>query len=492
MRTTDGRRPTPAAVASVRRSTDRFASMVRVHAYADDALGDHDAVGLAEAIAGRRVSIPEVVEAAIARTRRLDELNGVAAECFERARVEAADPRGGYFAGIPTFVKDNCDLAGLPTQQGSDAFASVPATRNGDFARMFLATGVIPLGKTQLSEYGFSASAEHPRLGPVRSPWSTEHTAGASSAGSAALVAAGAVPLAHANDGGGSIRIPAAVNGLVGLKPTRGRLAQDRMLRQMPVRVVCDGVLTRSVRDTAAFLREAERVYRNPRLPPVGDVTRGSRARRTIAVVTDGVGVRSTPEVEALTLQTAELVESLGHRVERLAQPVGDSFKDDFLLYWGSLASVIVATGRLEHGSSWDGSRLDRLTLGLDRHCRHHLARLPMATARLRRSWRQAREVHATYDVVLTPTLARETPPIGWLDPMQDYDTVMGHLLEWVAFTPWQNATGAPAVSLPLATTDAGLPQGIMFAADAGREDLLLELAYELEEARPWPLLRDA
>ena len=112
--------------------------------------------------------------------------------------------------------------------QGTDAFAPEPAKRDGDFARMFLATGVVPLGKTRLSEYGFSASAEHPRLGPVRSPWSTEHTAGASSAGSAALVAAGAVPLAHANDGGGSIRIPAAVNGLVGLKPTRGRLAQDR------------------------------------------------------------------------------------------------------------------------------------------------------------------------------------------------------------------------------------------------------------------------
>ena len=128
---------------------------------------------------------------------------------------------------------------------------------------MFLATGLLPLGKTQLSEFGFNASAEHPRLGPVRSPWDLERTAGASSAGSAALVAAGAVPLAHANDGGGSIRIPAAVNGLVGLKPTRDRFAQDKMMREMPVRIVADGVVTRSVRDTAAFYREAEKVYRN-------------------------------------------------------------------------------------------------------------------------------------------------------------------------------------------------------------------------------------
>jgi amidase len=357
---------------------------------------------------------------------------------------------------------------------------------------MYLATGLIPIGKSQLSEYGFSASAEHPRIGPVRSPWSTDHTAGASSAGTAALVAAGAVPLAHGNDGGGSVRIPAAVNGLVGLKPTRGRLAQDRLLRQMPVRIVSDGVLTRSVRDTAAFLREAERVYRDLRLAPVGDVTRPVRARRTVALLTEGIGVSATPEVEKLTLETADLMESLGHRVERIEQPVPASFKDDFLLYWSSLATLAVTTGRAAHGSSWDRSRLDNLTLGLDRHCRRHLHRLPGATRRLRRASGLARDLHGRYDVVLTPTLARETPEIGWLDPTQDYETIMGRLLQWVAWTPMHNATGAPAVSLPLATTAAGLPQGMMLAAGHGREALLLELAYELEEARPWPLLRDA
>ena len=222
---------------------------------------------------------------------------------------------------------------------------------------MFLATGLVPIGKTQLSEYGFSASAEHARLGAVRSPWSTDHTAGASSAGTAALVAAGAVPFAHGNDGGGSIRIPAAINGLVGLKPTRGRLAQDRALRQMPVRIVSDGVLTRSVRDTAAFLREAERVYRDLRLAPVGDVRgpvarapfRGGRDRRHRGR-RDARGRGAHP-------RTAELLESLGHRVEWIEQPMPASFKDDFLLYWSSLASAITATGRLEHGRSWDATQ---------------------------------------------------------------------------------------------------------------------------------------
>ena len=211
----------------------------------------------------------------------------------------------------------------------------------------------------------------------MRSPWSTDHTAGASSAGTGALVAAGAVPLAHGNDGGGSIRIPAAVNGLVGLKPTRGRLAQDRALRQMPVRIVSDGVLTRSVRDSAAFLREAERVYRDLRLAPVGDVRGPGRARRSVAVVTDGVEVSASPEVAALTRGTAELLESLGHHVEWIEQPMPASFKDDFLLYWSSLASVITATGRMEHGHSWDATKLDPFTQGLDRHCRSNLRRLP-------------------------------------------------------------------------------------------------------------------
>jgi amidase len=260
----------------------------------------------------------------------------------------------------------------------------------------------------------------------------------------------------------------------------------------MPVRIVSDGVLTRSVRDTAAFYREAERVYRDLALAPIGDVTRPVRARRTVAVLTDGIGVSATPEVERLTLETAALLESLGHRVERIAQPMPASFRDDFLLYWASLATLAVTTGRVVHGSSWDRSRLDNLTLGLDRHCRRHLHRLPAAVRRLRRVAAVGHDLHAKYDVVLTPTLARETPEIGWLDPMQDFETVMGRLLEWVAWTPMQNATGAPAVSLPLATTAAGLPQGMMLAAGRGREAMLFELGYELEDARPWPLLRDA
>jgi amidase len=465
--------------------------MTRVHAFGDDALGNHDTVGLVSRIQARKVSVREVIEAAIARVERVDPvLNAVALACFDRARDEARSPRGGYFAGVPMFVKDNIDVAGLPTQQGSDAFVARPQPRDGDVARTLLATGLVPLGKSRLSEFGFSAAAEHPRLGAVRSPWHTDHSAGASSAGSAALVAAGAVPLAHANDGGGSIRIPAAVNGLVGLKPTRDRLAQDRLMRDMPVRIVSDGVLTRSVRDTAAFFREAEKVYRALRLPPVGDISRPGRARLRVAVATAGVGAAASPEVAELTLKTAALLEELGHRVEQVDPPVPASLPGDFLLYWSLLALYLVRTGR-RHGRSWDPARLDNLTLGLARHARRNLHRAPLAIRRLRRSQLASAAFFRQYDVVLTPTLATETPRVGHLDPTQDYDTVLGRLLEWVAFTPLQNATGDPALSLPLATTAAGLPQGMMFGSGRGREATLLELAYELEEARPWRRIRD-
>jgi amidase len=467
--------------------------MTRIHAFSDDALGDLDAVGLVEQIQAGKVAIPEVIDAAIARVEQLaPTLNPVAYVAYDRARDEAADPRPGYFAGVPTFVKDNVDVAGMPTMQGADAWTPRAAKRDGDWARMYLGTGLVPLGKSQLSEYGFSASSEHPRLGPICSPWDTTCTAGASSSGSAALVAAGAVPIAHANDGGGSIRIPASVNGLVGLKPTRGRLAQDRALRSMPVRIVSDGVVTRSVRDTAAFYREAEKIYRPLDLPPIGDIHRPGRKRLTIALNTSGLGRGADDEVAALTERTARLLEGLGHRVVEADPPVGPEFAEDFLLYWASLATLMLSSGRATHGRTWDRTRHDNLTLGLDRHARRNLHRLPAAIRRLRQAPARAAEFHATYDVSLTPTLAHPTPEVGHLDPANDYDVIIDRLLDWVAFTPLQNAAGTPAISLPLRATAAGLPQGMMFGAAAGQEAALLELAFELEEARPFARIQDS
>jgi amidase len=465
--------------------------MRRVHAFGDDALGDLDAVGLADALRAGSVGLAEVIEAAIARTEAVNPaLNGLAYNGFEQAR--AAEPARGFFAGVPTFVKDNVDVAGQPSMHGADAWTPFEARANSVVTEVFLGTGLTSLGKTQLSEFGFSASAEHPRLGPVRNPWDVERTAGASSSGSGAFVAAGVVPIAHANDGGGSIRIPAACNGLVGLKPSRGRLPLDPAHRRMPVGIVANGVLTRSVRDTAAFYREAERSWRNPKLAPVGDVTRPGRRRLTIAVLTRSVQRESSPEVRELTLKAAALLEELGHRVEHLDEPpVPASFVDDFVLYWGFLAFAQVRGGRRLFGDSFDRTRLDALTLGLERHSGRNLHRLPLAIVRLRRLRRRTAEFFRTYDAVLTPTLADQTPRIGHLAPT-DYRQVMDRLIDWVAFTPLQNVTGEPAISLPLAQSADGMPVGMMLSADLGQESTLLELAYELEEARPWARIHAA
>jgi len=463
-----------------------------VNAFGDDALGDLDAVAMVDAIRTGRVSAVELVEAAIARTEKVNPvLNGLAHETFDRARAEAATvPRAGYFDGVPTFFKDNVDVEGMPTMQGTDAWEPRPQAGHGDFARFFLGTGLIPLGKTQLSEFGFSASAEHPRIGAVRNPWDTDYTAGASSSGSGAFVAAGVVPIAHANDGGGSIRIPAACNGLVGLKPTRGRLPQDKLSRQMPVRIVSDGVLTRSVRDTAAFYREAERIWRNRSLTPIGAVTGPGRDRLRIAVVTRSVNRDSSPPIRDHTLATAALLERLGHRVDHLdGNPVPESFAEDFLLYWASLAMTLVRTGRRTFGPSFDRSRLDNLTLGLDRHATRNLHRLPLAISRLGRLRKVTARFYRDYDVLLSPTLAEETPMIGHLDPTADYQRIIDRLVDWVAFTPLQNATGEPAISLPVARSASGMPVGMMFSAPPGEERRLLELADELEAAQPWPLI---
>lgn len=462
--------------------------MVRVHAFGDDALGDLDAVALADAIRSGQLAAAEVAEAAIARTEAVNPvLNAVAHAAFDTARSAALrGAASGFFSGVPSYIKDNVDLSGLPTMRGTDAWMPQRAGADSEITRVLLTTGLLALGKTQMSEFGFSAAAEHPRLGPVRNPWDTDHTAGASSSGSAALVAAGVVPIAHANDGGGSIRIPASCTGLVGLKPSRGRLPLDPQLRRMPVAIVANGVVTRSVRDTAALYREVERSWRPRGLPPIGDVTRSGKQRRKIAVVTRSVDSECSPEMRELTLKTAALLEELGHRVEHLDEiPVPPTFPDDFVLYWGFLASAQVKTGRLAFGKTFDRTRLDSLTLGLARHAARNAHRLPAAIVRLRTTRRHTARLFGTYDAVLTPTLADPPPPVGYLSPA-DYNQVIDRLRCWVTFTPLQNVTGEPAISLPLARSAAGLPVGMMLAADLGREALLLELAYQLEEAQPW------
>ncbi|MFF6810253.1 amidase [Streptomyces sp. NPDC012403] len=462
----------------------------RVHAFRDDALGDHDAVGLARAIRRGEVSAAEAARDAAARVRAVEpRLNAVQVHLDVPAHGSGS---GGLLAGVPTFVKDNTDYQGLPTGHGSVAFAPRAARRHAPFTRQFLSTGVTVLGKTRLPEFGFSPTTEYEEAEPVRNPWHTDHSAGGSSGGSAALVAAGAVPIAHANDGGGSIRIPAACCGLVGLKPTRGRMVANAQGRQLPIDLVTDGVVSRSVRDSAAFLAAAERHWRNPKLPPVGLVEGPSDRRLRVGLLLDSPnGVRSDADTRAAVTETARRLERLGHTVEPVELSIDPHFTDDFLTYWGLLSFLIGVTGRTL-GADFDRRRMDGLSRGLRETYVGKWRNTPGVLRRLKRT----REAYAAgfrgLDVILSPVLAHTTPPLGHLSPTVPYATLIERLLAYVAFTPVNNVVGTPAISVPAASaTPDGLPIGVMVSGRPGAERTLLELAFALEADQPFRRLRD-
>ena len=364
--------------------------MKPVHAFTDDVLADHDATALAKLVTNKEVSAVELCEAAAARAEQVQaELNGVHHADYERAGRSADGVPEGVFPGVPTFIKDNVDVEGLPTNHGTAAFEAKPAEHDSPFVTQVRSLGVTILGKSRLPEFGFSASTEYVDADPVRNPWNPDYSAGASSGGSASLVAAGVVPLAHANDGGGSIRIPAAACGLVGLKPTRGRFIADPFEKQMPVKIISQGVVTRSVRDTARFFAGMERHWRNPKLPPVRLVEGPSSTKLRVGLVVDSPsGVRTDPETRAAVEQTAELLDALGHQVEEVDPPVADTFGDDFAHYWGLLGFAITANGTRIMDPDFDATKTDNLTRGLATMFRKDLLRTPGMLVRLRRSTR--------------------------------------------------------------------------------------------------------
>lgn len=462
-----------------------------VHAFRDDALGEHDAVGLAAAIRRGEVGAAEAARDAAERVRAVEaRLNAV------QTHIEAPTPQPatgvGALAGVPAFVKDNTDYLGLPTGHGSAAFEPRPARRHAPFTRQFLSSGVTVLGKTRLPEFGFSPSTEYEAAEPVRNPWNTGFSAGGSSGGSAALVAAGAVPIAHANDGGGSIRIPAACCGLVGLKPTRGRVVMNAQSRQLPLDIVSDGVVSRSVRDTAAFLAAAETHWRNPKLPPVGLVEGPARRRLRIGFLVDSPnGVRADADTRAAVAETVARLERLGHTVTPVELRLDARFTDDFLTYWGLLSFLLGVTGRTL-GAEFDRRRMDGLSQGLREAYLKDWRRTPGVLRRLKRTKEAYAASFRGLDLVLSPVLAHTTPPIGHLSPTVPYETLIERILAYVAFTPVNNVVGTPSLSLPAAgATEDGLPIGVMFSGRPGAERTLLELAFELEADRPFRRIQD-
>ncbi|MDH6140199.1 MULTISPECIES: amidase [Kitasatospora] len=458
----------------------------RVHAFGDDALGDHDAVALARLVRNGEVSPGELAEAAAQRARKVeDALAPVAFASYRTPRVGRHSP-DALLHGVPTFLKDNVDLRGMPTGHGSAAFHPRPARYTSGFAAQLLATGVTVLGKTRLPEFGLNASTEFGTAEPVRNPWQTSHSPGASSGGAAALVAAGVVPIAHANDGGGSIRIPAACCGLVGLKPTRGRLVLNDQGRRLPIDLVTDGVLTRSVRDTAAFFAAAEQHHRPAALPPLGLVEGPGSRRLRVGLVVDSPVAATDAQTRQAVERTAARLADLGHHVEPTTLPFDRQFQRDFTLYWGFIAFLIAATGKLLLDRSFQPRRLDGLTLGLRRTFHREFLRTPGVLRRLRATEHAYASVFDGYDVILSPVLAHTTPLLGHLSPNVPFEELIERLQRYVAFTPVNNVTGGPGISLPAGQTAEGLPIGVHLSAAHGQERVLLELGYALEGEAGW------
>lgn len=463
------------------------------HAFRADVLADHDGVALARLIARKEASAAEIVEAAIARAHAVaPKLNAIEVDRFEHALLDAQATSEAFFAGVPTFIKDNTAFAGMPTNHGSAAVKSGPASHSGVYAKQYMAQGFVCLGKSSLPEFGLNASTEFAEGDPTRNPWNIDYSCGASSGGSAALVAAGVVPIAHANDGGGSIRIPAACCGLVGLKPSRGRHVQPEAAQAMPIDLISEGVVTRSVRDTAVFHAEAEKYYRNPKLPPLPLVEGPNKRRLRIGVVIDSVtGFTTDADTRAAVEQTATLLGKLGHHVEPVPLPALERFSRDFLVYWACLAFSLRTAGKRIIDPSFDKSRLDGLTIGLSRHFRRNFFRLPTALYRLSRSSRVSAEFFEKHDVLLSPVLAHTTPRLGHLSPNVPYEELIARLTRYASFTPLANITGDPAISLPASHTPEGLPIAVMLSGTRGHEQTLIELAYELEGERPWRRIQD-
>ena len=460
----------------------------RVHAFGDDALGDLDTVGVAAAIASGAISAREAAEAAIARAEQVNpELNAIQHPDFDRGLAAADRPAAGVFAGVPTFVKDNTDFAGLPSDQGSLAVKARPAAAHAPFTEQFLSAGFTVLGKTTMPEFGFNASTEYATLPPTRNPWHTGYSAGASSGGAAALVASGVVPIAHANDGGGSIRIPAAACGLVGLKPTRGRVVPAADSAKLPVDIISNGVVTRTVRDTAHFMAATQAYLPAEGLKPLGLVEGLSDRRLRIGLIVDSVtGTPTDDETRKAVLATSDLLGSLGHDVVEVELPVDRAFSEDFKHYWGLLAFSTQHFGRKVMSPDFDKTLTDPLTRFLARRFVRQAWRTPGAIRGLKRSELRYRAAFADVDVILSPTLGHTTPELGHLSPAVDFPMMFERLVQYAAFTPLNNAAGGPAISLPLGQTSMGLPIGVHFSADHGDEQTLLELAYELEAARPF------
>jgi amidase len=480
----------------------------------------YDGLALAELVRGKQVTAAEVLEAAIARADQVNPaINAIIHRMDAAARADAgrAAP-GAPFAGVPFLVKDLVQLVkGEPYRAGSRFLGDYVPDHDTELMSRFRRAGLIPFGKTNTPEFGLTPYTEPERFGPTRNPWHQGRTAGGSSGGSAAAVAAGIVPIAGGGDGGGSIRIPASCCGLFGLKPSRGRTPTGPDIGEMWLGAAIDHVLTRTVRDSAAVLDATQGAdsgapyqIEAPARPFLTEVGAAPGKLRIAWTARSFLGGAVHPDCVAAVADAARLLESLGHTVTEAAPAIdGPGFAKSFItLVCAECAADVTEAGRLL-GKTPRFQDFESPTWAI------RLLGQAISAEALSRALRfqgvlgrQLGRFFADYDLLLTPVLAIPPFPHGALQPKPGervalevlgrigsggllkaaglLDQMADKVFEAIPFTPVFNATGQPAMSVPLWWNSEGLPVGVQLVGRFGDEATLFRLAGQLEQARPW------
>lgn len=460
---------------------------------------DYDGLGLAQLVAKKEVTPLELVDAAIERIEKHNPaLNAVVHKAFDKARQTAKGKLpDGPFKGVPFLIKDlGLKVTGLPRTDGSRFISTRVDSEDSELTRRFRASGIVILGKTNTPEYGITGTTESALLGPCRSPWNEKHIAGGSSGGAASAVASGMVPLAHASDGLGSIRIPAACCGLFGMKITRDRNPNGPDDFDRAIGFSVDHVVSRSVRDSAAMLDatgypEAASPYAPPpKARPYIEEVEASPRKLKIAVSTETPnGKPIDPEVQQAFEKTVELLKSLGHEV--VERGLGVDYRRLYRAQ-GMVSASNFAAGmrrRVELiGREPEEHELEKLTWAAYRNGGRVTGEMALyGWQELRLLNRQVLSLFEEFDVHLSPVMGTPPPEIGYVDPVNlDPKEVNKRQGKVFPFTPPFNFTGQPSMSVPLWQSAAGLPIGMMFTGRYGDEGTLFRLAGQLEKECPW------